>query len=201
MKSIIYIFIGLILISCEKTNRDTNELVDFEEIELECINKASEGGSISVRIDTQEEYDSLYYYRYTKPLNDWLNDNYNSLIDGVIRNYPDAMPDEYDSILVNDYVYNFAPFLWVKDCNHPAIDFDKYTLLGQSIFASGCSTPKLETEVYINYNKKELTFLTNVETYGSCEMGFGFNVWILVDKLSSNYTVNYQSIENNVEIY
>ena len=161
MKGIIYFIIGLLVIGCEKINTDTNglEKIDFDEIVLDCINKASGGGSLYDRIDTQDEYDSLYYYRYTKPLNDWLNDNYESLIDGVIRNYPDAIQSEYDSIIINDYVYNFAPFKWVKDCTHPDIDFDKYILLGRSIFVSGCSTPKLETEVYIGKNKKELTFL------------------------------------------
>ena len=198
MKNLIYLIAILLILSCEKSENESIKSIEFEEIELECINGTSRcSGSLAVRIDTQEEYDSLYYYDFTKILDDWLSNNYSSLISGVIKNFPGASPEDYDSILINDYVYNFLPFKWIKDCTHPSVDFNNYTLLGQSVSASGCSTPTLETVVYINKSKKELTFLTRVETYGNCEMGFGFCVWILVDKLADDYEIAFKLEEKN----
>ena len=233
MRTIKYIILGFLLVSCNKTeinNNDNNnnnkdstiafvidsayisslgqcsdtitniELIDgFVEIELECINGASSGDIIKKRIDTKEQYDSFYYYRFTKPLFDWFNNNYNSLIDGVKSNYPNARIEQYDSILINDYIYNFYPFMGIKDCEQPCIDFNKYTLLGQTITVGGCSYPKVDIEVNIETDKNELIFLLKVETYGSCEMAFDIKKWILVDKLDNDIKVNFKSEENNIE--
>jgi len=199
MKYTVLVLLSLLILSCEKKNDDNFELIDFKEIELECVNIATRSsGSLKVRIDTQEEYDSLYYYMFTKILEDWLNANYGSLISGLSNNYLGADPEDYDSILMNDYIYNFLPYKGTYDCEHPLIDFESYTLLGQSISVASCSIPKIETELLMDNSNKELIFRLNIETYGFCEMGFGFYVWILVDKLTDDIEVKYQTEENNL---
>lgn len=194
MKNLFNLVILLVVFSCDKPETNNFEIIDFEKTVLDCINKASrQSGTLTVKITSSQEYDSLYHSKYTKPLETWLNNNYNSLVEGVIRNYPNATPEQYDSIIKNDYVFNFAPFKWVRDCVRPDIDFSNYTLLGQSISAGGCSTPKLVTEIQQDKNKNQLTFLTKIETFGTCEIGFSFYEWILVDKLNEGCEIIYKT--------
>lgn len=195
----IFIVLGILLLGCEKSDTETLERVDYLNVELDCINRVSAGATMTIRIDTQEEYDTLYYYKFTKPLEDWLNINYDALVSGVIRNYPYATPDQYDSIIINDYVYNFSPFKWTKGCDNPSIDFEKYILLGQSCMVGGCSAPKFETKLYKDENNKALIFITKIDTFGSCEAGYAILDWILVDKLYNDYTIIYRIEENNID--
>ncbi len=85
-----------------------------------------------------------------------------------------------------------GPFHGLEGYVPPAIDFDRYTLLGQSTTASGCrreytsSLTRLDSEEIVRFD-------VLIEEFGSCEPAIFRYVWILVEAIPPNYMVVSES--------
>lgn len=73
----------------------------------------------------------------------------------------------------------------------PQIDFSQKTLLGRYASGSGCSVDFIRT-INKDDSRKKIVYAINVKKDGLCEkLGFSMN-WILIPKIPSNYTVEFQ---------
>ena len=196
MKRIIFYFdIVLILSFCgcksDNPNSISSEYIQYSEILMKCMDLVSIGGKMEVVVNSQTEYDSLIYARFTKPLQDYWNAYYDSTLLYVRQNTPGLSDSEY-ALLVRNIFYSVLPFKGTDSCSHPSIDFAHYTLLGLDANAGGCKEPDHTIFVSINKVKKEIIYKIVILEHGTCEMGFNRNKWILIPKLPESYRVLFQ---------
>lgn len=186
-----YFILSLVLtslyISCREHISKATEL-PYDTIHNLCVGS---GGTLNLVINSQEEFDAFYQEWHTDPLAKWLESNYAALLDGVRKNYPRATEDQYDSIIRNDYIYNFAPFKGTQNCEKPVVDFSNKTLLAQSLQISGCEClEKIPTTIYRNGNT--ITVQAYPEDTGNCEMACYYANFYTIDKISPDLVVLFQ---------
>src|ERR1039458_5686362 len=89
------------------TPRDSSVL-QSTEVPMGCMDIVSSGGTLHAVIRTQTQYDSIIYVRFRKPLDDWWNANYPTVLSSVKQQYPNLSDAECDSI-ARIRMYTFAP--------------------------------------------------------------------------------------------
>lgn len=82
------------------------------------------------------------------------------------------------------------------DYTLPSIDFTKYTLIGQAITVGGCKRPDIEKELIRIPSDKKYILKTFVEQHGTCKRLFHNSIWIIIPKIESDYTVEYNTTYN-----
>lgn len=179
------------LSGCTRNGPTEPALSSYTEIPETCMDKVSLGGNLQVVVNSQSSYDSLFYTRFRKPLDDYWNANYDDVLYHVKRNHPGLSDPEYE-ILVRQVFYSTLPFMGTENCGQPAIDFQLNTLLGQEANAVGCSVPDYQINVLRDDIKHELTFRVRIIEHGSCEMLIRRNIWILVPKIPEWYRVVFE---------
>lgn len=84
--------------------------------------------------------------------------------------------------------------LYDQECRHqyqlPVIDFDQYTLVGMSTGTGGCSGDFKITAVR-NDSTKNLEYIVDTSSSGTCEMYISSNNWSLIPKIPNDYTVTF----------
>jgi hypothetical protein len=186
---IISVLCYTILISgCSPSSTEDKHSIHFQEIQMECMDKVSNGGILQVIINTKQEYDELIYKRFQKPLEEYWQNWYDIFLQSVKQRYPGLSEEEYER-LVRDIFYSNLPFLGTENCTHPDIDFSRYTLLGTNTNASGCEVPDYNISVEKDNNKREYLFRVVIKEKGLCEQAFVKNTWILIPKIESNNNV------------
>ncbi len=187
-------FTGILLMamvlfwSCNQ-NSTGPDLTDTE-ILLEGMDQVTSGGNLQVVINTQAEYETLIYNRYTKPLQEYWNAHYPSVLQSVKNNHPNLSDSEY-TVLVKNVFYSVYPFRGLEGYSHPSIDFSKYTLLGQNVDGSGCRKPDYLVSIIRIDSLRMLTFKVMVQQHGICEAAFVKNLWMLVRKIPETYKVAF----------
>lgn len=76
-----------------------------------------------------------------------------------------------------------------RECNLPDVDFEKYTLVGSMISASGCNAPKVSKQVSMDEGKNTLLLAVDVKQQGYCKMLHVTPVWVLVPKMQEGTDV------------
>jgi hypothetical protein len=82
------------------------------------------------------------------------------------------------------------------DYKLPSIDFTKYTLIGQAITVGGCKRPDSYKEVVKIPSQKKYILEARVQQYGMCKTGLKVKIWIIIPKIESDYTVEYNTTYN-----
>lgn len=98
---------------------------------------------------------------------------------------------EYQSLIDNSPDLHPNPFLPCIDYKFPTIDFSRKTLLGKGTTSGGCKV-KTERKVLRDDVNKEYVYQIKIKQYGSCEMAWHSNNWILVPKIPSDYTIKFK---------
>lgn len=189
-------FILIFLFTFTNCNPNASEdlnLIPFEEVQMEYLDKVSIGGNLEIVINSQEEYDELIYQKFQKPLDEYWDNNYESVLLSVIQQNPGLTDEEYE-ILVRERFYLFLPFKGTENSNHLQIDFSKYTLLGQAAHSGGCEHPEYIIEVGKYNNKLEYVYRVLIKRNGNCEMGFDKNKWLLIQKIPKDVSVKFKLI-------
>jgi len=192
--SLILIFL-FTFTNCNPTASEDLNLIPFEEVQMEYLDKVSVGGNLEVVISSQEEYDELIYQKFQKPLDEYWENNYESILLSVIQQNPGLTDEEYE-ILVRERFYLFAPFSGTENSNHLQIDFSKYTLLGQAAHSGGCELPDYIIEVGKYNNKREYVYRVIIKRNGDCAAAFNKNEWVLIQKIPKDYSVKFQIIHS-----
>ncbi len=96
---------------------------------------------------------------------------------------------EYDSI-----VRKRAPLV-------AAIDFEKYTLLGQHAGGGGCIEPGCKITILRNDIEKKYVYNVRVLQYGSCQLAHLRYQWVLISKILPGYTVEFKKETEIIYIY
>jgi len=197
--SIVVMFISLMfLFGCnDKEDVVTNPTpvsVPTVSISLACIDHVSMGGRLNRAIRTQAEYDYLIYQYYQKPLNDYWNANYQSVLQTIKEEYPGLTDLEY-AVLVNKAFYTSLPFEGTENCSFPSIDFSQNSLLVQSVKTGGCRFPDLTPNVTWDDTKKEVHYSLKVTTHGNCMMLIFRRKWLLVPRIPDSYNVIFTQDE------
>jgi len=163
----------------------------YTEISQTCMDRVSIGGSLQVAVRNQADYDSLWYARFQKPLDDYWNQHYASVLSSVKQNHP-GLGDSAYAELVRNVFYSVLPFMGTDTCRQPVIDFNEYTLLGQDAHAGGCMVPDYQIAVIRNDIEEELTFKITIVKHGYCSQAIMSNKWILVPQIPESYSVVFQ---------
>ena len=179
--------------NCNPTESEDLNLIPFEEVQMEYLDKVSIGGNLEVVINSQEEYDELIYEKFQKPLDEYWDNNYESILQSVMLENLGLTDEEYE-ILVRERFYLFAPFSGTENSNHLQIDFSKYTLLGQAAHSGGCELPEYIIEFGNYINKKEYIYRLWIKRNGNCEMAFNKNKWALIQKIPKDISVRFKLI-------
>ena len=158
------------------------------EVIMDCLDRVSIGGTVQAVVNSQSEYDQLIYDRFTRPLQEYWNANYDSTLAQIRRRYPGLSDEEY-ARLVRQAFYSSFPFRGTDSCSTPAIDFTNFTLLGIDALAGGCTRPDYEMTVVRNDSTQTVTYKVRITQHGRCEIGWNRNKWILARKIPGNYTV------------
>jgi hypothetical protein len=194
MKNVLFLTTLIFIIGCN-TSYDSIEAElasePYTEILMECMDIVSLGGKFEVTVNSDSEYEDLIYTRFQKPLDDYWNAHYNSILQSVKTRYPGLTDEEYEE-LVRETFYNFLPFKGTENWSPPKIDFSKYTLLGQSAHASGCKSPDYNIKIIKKEKDNELVFKITITEYGTCEMFIAKNKWILISKIDKSYKVRFE---------
>lgn len=96
-----------------------------------------------------------------------------------------------DSISYDSLINKFSNGILCENESFPVIDFSEYALLGLWADGGGCSINYYRTVGDIQDEHKYIYTVT-VQECGFCEMyGFSYN-WVLVPKLPTGYTVDFQ---------
>jgi hypothetical protein len=98
--------------------------------------------------------------------------------------------EEYQSLIHNSPDLHPNPGLDCVGYAFPKIDFSSKTLLGKGTSSGGC-TVKFERKVLRDNVKREYIYQINIKHSGSCDMAWHSNNFILVPKISSNYTIKF----------
>jgi len=163
---------------------------EVREVVLSCIDLVTVGGTLQTIINSQRDYDQLIFDRFTKPLQDYWNANYASILQSVQTRYPGLTDQQYaDS--VREIFYSVYPFRGTDNCSHPIFDFRRYTLLGQDSHGSGCQQPDIVSSISRNDETRTIVFKVRVLQRGSCDMVFHRNTWMLIPKLPEGYIVTF----------
>jgi hypothetical protein len=180
--------VSFLFVSCNPAAPDSDS-VSFTEITQPCIDMVYRGGDLKVVINSQREYDELIYNYFTKPLDEYWNSHYPSLLENLRNKYPGLTEDEYH-LRAREIIYSVLPFAGTENCAHPEINFNEYTLLGTNADASGCEAPEYKMDVIRNGG--EYIFIINIRTIGDCDMAILHNKWILVPKIPAGYKVSFE---------
>lgn len=167
------------------------EQIPFLQMEQQCMDKVSNGGTLNVVIRNQTQYDHLIYNRFEKPLADYWNTHYESVFQSVIEQHFGLTVKQYDS-LVSLIFYSSLPFKGTENCSHPEIDFSKSTLLGVAAHASGCENPTYDIKYSFDPLRLQYTLKIEIGEFGTCSMGISKNIWVLVPKIDGDYSVNFE---------
>ena len=94
--------------------------------------------------------------------------------------------EEY--LALNDYK---SPADFCNDFVLPQINFTTHTLLGKYAQGGGCSI-NFTRKIYADDTNKTITYVIDVVEEGNCEMmGMSMN-WVLISKVSSDYTIQFK---------
>lgn len=190
MKYLIASMILTFMPSCEKSSDSSiyGDNIKSYEVKFECIHWLYSFTN-SLRIDSKRALDSLAF----SLLKQYLEaENYDTVYQSFIDRFPDAEADTFAYILTSEYGLDSARINYLFNCNHPKVDFEKYTLLSNFKFSTGCDL-EAEIKVYRNDEKKEITSLMHIDAYGYCKANYPVRKWVLVDKISADYTVVFLS--------
>ena len=185
------IIISLLNSDCNLTTPE-DVTIAFEEIQMQGMDRVSIGGKLEVVINSQEEYEELIYQRFQKPLDDYWNTNYQSVLQTVKEQNPGLTDEEYEE-LVREIFYSTLPFKGTENYIHPKINFNQYTLLGQDANSGGCELPAYKIEVL--KNGAEYVYRITIKQTGNCEMSILKNKWILIRKIPTDSNVKFEKIE------
>ncbi len=83
-----------------------------------------------------------------------------------------------------------SPFSKCTNFVLPPIDFSQKTLLGK--YASGGCSVYFAKKVYKNDSNKKIIYVIDVIEQGACESMIFSSNWILIPKIPSDYTVEFQ---------
>jgi hypothetical protein len=144
-------------------------------------------------VGTKEEYDSVWYRLFQRPLDDYWNENYELVLDRIRSTNPGLSDSQY-TILVSEYFHARWPFLGRDSCLRPDIDFDSTMLLGMEIDATGCTEPDYHLFALTDSVQHNLLFLALVEEHGWCEPAITHYAWILIPRLPEGYGVTFDYI-------
>jgi len=75
----------------------------------------------------------------------------------------------------------------------PVIDFSKYSLLGQSANAGGCSMPDYRLYVTANDQIKQLVYRIQITIYGPCAPSYRMYKWVRIPKIPDGDSLQYVS--------
>lgn len=84
-----------------------------------------------------------------------------------------------------------------EDCNSvqlPEIDFNEKTLLGKCILVSGCGEISYSRKVKKNESAKKYIYTIEIDTSGLAHCLKSSMNWILVPKISANYSIEFNVI-------
>lgn len=165
--------------------------VSFTEVRMECTDLVSMGGTLNAVIKSRPEFDSLIYQLFQKPLDEYWNLHYESILNSQKQRYPGLSDSEY-VLLVRRVFYSVLPFRGTDSCRNPYIDFNHYTLLGHDVHAGGCRIPDYQITLLQDDQKKEIIYKIKIVQYGYCSMLIPRNKWILIPKISDSYRVVFQ---------
>ncbi|MBN1639465.1 MAG: hypothetical protein JW866_10885 [Ignavibacteriales bacterium] len=197
--NLVFVFLcSMLLSSCDLIEFEDFEKISYQQIEMECMDLISIGGKLQTIIFSQSDYDNLIYQRFTKPIHFYLSRDLPSIIEHIRNMYPNLTEQE----ILNKAIEIFYSDPWragTKDCEHPKIDFNRYTLLGQSAHSEGCKRPDYKIEFRKSNFKNEYIFKITITRYGSCEMAILKNIWILVPKIPKGSIVRFETIETVAE--
>ena len=181
----------LLISGCDSISPEESNQIPYQKITIDGLDKFFVGGQLEAVITSQSQYDSLMYYRFHKPLADYWNANYESVLEYVKIQNPGLTEDEYKS-LVKEIFYSSWPFKGTENYTRTDIDFSEYTLLGQDATSGGCETPDYNVE--IEKDGADIVYRLTIIRKGSCEMSILKNMWILVPKLPNGYTVKFEKV-------
>ena len=189
MKNIFLLFCAFIGLSCDNSDFEPNL---FEgEISMEAMDKVTIGGNLQVVINSQSEYDTLIYYRFTKPLKDYWDRNIDEVINILKTRYPNLTEQAYaDS--AKKLMYELPPLMGTENAAHPKIDFNIYTLLGMAAHSGGCPKPDYQNIFIRNEQEKVFIMKVIITSHGTCGLGFDKNMWVIVRKIPSNYSIKFE---------
>lgn len=190
MKFFISILLLAMLLSWSCNQNGTGPDLTDTEILLEGMDQVTSGGNLQVVINTQAEYETLIYNRYTKPLQEYWNAHYLSILQSVKNNHPNLSDSEY-TVLVKNVFYSVYPFRGLEGYSHPSIDFSRYTLLGQNVDGGGCRKPDYLVSIIRIDSLRMVTFKVMVQQHGICKAPFVKNQWMLVRKIPETYKVAF----------
>ncbi len=165
--------------------------LSYTEILQTCMDKVSIGDKLQTIVNTQATYDSLIYARFQKPLDDYWSANYDTVLYYVRQNHPGLSDSEY-AVLVRQVFYSTLPFMGTDTCSQPAINFQRYTLLGQDAYAGGCKIPDYQITLLRDDAKKEIIYRIKIIEHGYCKMAINRNKWILVPKIPKSFRVIFK---------
>ncbi len=157
------------------------------------MDKVSNGGSLNVVIRNQTQYNYLIYNRFEKPLADYWNTHYESVLQSVMEQHFGLTEEQYDS-LVSLIFYSSLPFKGTENCSHLEIDFSKNTLLGVAAHAGGCENPTYDIKYSFDPLQLQYTLRIKIGEFGTCSMAINKNIWVLVPKIEGGYSVNFERI-------
>jgi len=108
--------------------------------------------------------------------------------------FPSIIKDNY--IISSDSAYQqifYNSSTGQTNCNLPAIDFNKYTLLG--VRASGQCEIKVIREVTSLDNENKYHFKVTIKSCGLCKKIAFIDNWVTVPKLPSSWEVRFEIVE------
>ena len=213
MKKIIYLAL-LFLISCDRdnntiitnsilsTDRDSisthqdpstkdSIIIPITEVLMSCLDRVSIGDNLQTVIRNQLQYDSLKYVRFQKPLDDYWNANFPSVLASIKQSRPGLSDSQYDSI-ARYIMYSVAPFRGTDTCSQTSIDFSKFTLLGQYAATGGCISPTYQMYVCSFDSMKTVVYKLHVIRHGGCDAAFLRNKWVLIPRISDSCKVIFE---------
>jgi len=73
----------------------------------------------------------------------------------------------------------------------PEIDFNENTLLGKGTWVGACAEADFSGKVEKNESDKKYVYTIEIDTSGHAHCAYGSMNWILVPKISSNYSIEF----------
>ncbi len=164
-------------------------------VELACMDRVSIGGTVRAVVRTQEEYEALIHQRFTKPLQDYWDAHYDSVLARQMERYPGLTPEEYED-LVRAVFYSVLPFRGTEGCEHPEIDFATHTLIGMDASSDGCEEPEINIKYTPPTAERDAVLVIFVHQFGACEIGRLENVWALVPSIPEAAGVRFERYDS-----
>jgi hypothetical protein len=98
----------------------------------------------------------------------------------------------FSPTLVIDTDSDYVRYVRTTACGDTAIDFSRYTLLGQNGNSGGCEKPFYELSVMRDDLKKVVHFKAVIMERGYCTVIQIKYLWILIPKVPPSYTVTFE---------